>query len=204
MKYLFFSIAALWSLQPQSTQAQFVGAIIQTGIYSPSYTDPSDVKQKVTGKGFLSLGAMYETKFGNSGKIIVPVSLSYSRFGSEQNFGQNKIMTQDANAVSLGGGIKYFMKDDHTILRPFMGLILNYEALINSTYYYDAQQSGNLDWNSNLYAQIQVGLGIETIYTTRLDVYTFFSPGLLNRVDKKVYGIYRDQIVGLGVNILFN
>ena len=204
MKYLFFSIAALWSLLPQTVQAQSVGASIQTGIYSPSYTDPSGLKQEVAGKGFLGLGAMYEIKFGNSGKIVVPVILSYSRFGTEQNFAENQIMTHDANAVSLGGGIKYFMKEDHTTFRPFVGLLLNYEALLNSTYYYDAQQTGDLDWNSNLYAQIQVGVGIETSSNTRLDLYAIFSPGLLNRVDKDIYGTYQDQIVGLGVNMLFN
>lgn len=204
MKYLVFTIAALWSLLPQTMQAQSIGASTQIGIYSPSYTDLSDVKQEVTGKGFLSLGAMYEIKFGNSGQILVPVALSYSRFGSEQNFGENQIMTHDANAISLGGGLKYFMKDDNTTLRPFVGLSLNYEALINSTYYYDAQQSGDLDWNSNLYAQLQAGVGIETSSNTRLDVYALFSPGLLNRIDKDTYGTYQDQIIGLGVNILFN
>ena len=204
MKYLLFPIATLWSLLPTSMQAQSVGASTQVGIYSPTYTDLSDVKQEVSGKGFLSLGAMYEIKFGNSGQIVVPVSLSYSRFGSEQNFGENQIMTHDANAVSLGGGLKYFMKDDNTTLRPFVGFLLNYEALLNSTYYYDAQQSGDLVWNSNLYAQIQAGIGIETGLNTRLDVYAVFSPGLLNRVDKDTYGTYQDQIIGLGVNILFN
>ena len=203
MKYL-FSIAALWSLLPQLMQAQSAGANIQVGTYSPSYTDPSGVKQEVEGKGFLSLGAMYEIKFGNSGKIVVPVSLSYSRFGSEQNFAENQIMAHDANAISLGGGIKYFMKEDHTTFRPFVGLLLNYEALLNSTYYYDAQQSGDLDWNSNLYAQIQAGVGIETGLNTRLDVYAVFSPGLFNRVDKETYGSYQDQIIGLGINVLFN
>lgn len=204
MKYLLFPIAALWSLLPQTMHAQSVGASTQVGIYSPTYTDLSDVKQEVAGKGFLSLGAMYEIKFGKSGKIVVPVSLSYSRFGSEQNFGENQIMTHDANAVSLGGGLKYFMKDDNTTFRPFVGLLLNYEALLNSTYYYDAQQSGDLDWNSNLYAQLQAGVGIKTSSNTRLDVYAVFSPGLLNRVDKDTYGTYQDQIIGLGVNILFN
>ena len=204
MKYLFFSIATLWSLLPQTMEAQSIGASAQAGIYSPNYTDLSDAKQEVAGKGFLSLGAMYEIKFGKSGQIVMPVSLSYSRFGSEQTFGENQIMTHDANAVSLGGGLKYFMKDDNTTLRPFVGLLLNYEALLNSTYYYDAQQSGDLDWNSNLYAQIQAGVGIETGLNTRLDVYAVFSPGLLNRVDKDTYGTYQDQIIGLGVNILFN
>jgi len=204
MKYLFFSIATLWSLLPTSMQAQSVGASAQVGAYSPNYTDLNDVKQEVTGKGFLSLGAMYETKFGNSGQIVAPLTLSYSRFGSEQNFGENQIMTHNANAILLGGGLKYFMKDDNTTLRPFVGFLLNYEALVNSTYYYDAQQSGDLDWNSNLYAQIQAGVGIETGLNTRLDVYAVFSPGLFNRVDKETYGSYQDQIIGLGINVLFN
>ena len=204
MKYLFFSIATLWSLLPQTIEAQSIGASTQAGIYSPTYIDLNDAEQEVEGKGFLSIGAMYEIKFGNSGQIVMPVSLSYSRFGTEQNFGENQIMTHDANAVSIGGGLKYFMKDDNTTLRPFVGLLLNYEALLNSTYYYDAQQSGDLDWNSNLYAQIQAGVGIETGLNTRLDVYAAFSPGLLNRVDKDTYGTYQDQIIGLGVNILFN
>jgi len=204
MKYLFFSIAALWSLLTQTMQAQSVGVSTQVGIYSPSYTDLSDVKQEVTGKGFLSLGAMYDIKFSKSGKIVVPVILSYNRFGSEQNFDENHIMTHDANAVSLGGGLKYFMKDDNTTFRPFVGLLLNYEALLNSTYYYDSQQSGDLDWNSNLYAQLQGGVRFETSSNARLDVYALFSPGLLNRVDKDTYGTYQDQIIGLGVNIFFN
>lgn len=197
-------LAAMFMLSTLKSNAQSVGASAQVGVYSPNYTDLSDVKQEVAGKGILSLGAVYEFKFGRSGQFVVPLCLSYSRFGSEQKFGENQMMTHEANAISLGGGLKYFLKDDNTTLRPFVGLILNYEALLNSTYYYDAQQSGDLAWNPNLYVQIQAGVGIETGLNTRLDVYALFSPGLLNRVDKDIYGTFQDQIAGLGVNIMFN
>lgn len=187
-----------------NARGQSVGATTQVGIYSPSYTNTDGIEEEVTGKGFLSLGATYEIKLGNDGQLAVPFALTYSRFGSEQVFSETQTMQQDANAISLGGGIKYFMNDDDNTFRPFVGLLLSYEALVNSSYYFDAQQSGSLEWKSNLYAQVQVGCGIETGLNTRLDLYGIFNPGLLNRLDSEKYGTYRDQIIGLGVNIVFN
>jgi hypothetical protein len=184
-------------------KAQFIGATAQVGLYAANYTNPSNVKEEVTGKGYLSLGVTYEAKLGEN-QFSIPVVLNYSRFGTEQTIGESQIMTQNANTINLGLGVKYFFKsDDHTI-RPFAAAMASYEALVNSSFYYNAQQAGTLDWGSNAYLGVQAGLGIETGLNARIDIYASFNLGLLNRINSDAFGTYKDQNTCLGVNFIFN
>lgn len=184
--------------------AQSIGATIQAGIYSANYTNMANTSENVTGKGHLSLGAIYEAKLGNKGQFSVPVILNYTRFGTEQNFGENQIMTHNANTINLGVGAKYFFNGDENTLRPFIATIASYEALLNSSYYYDAQQAGDLDWSSNAYIHLQAGIGIETGLNSRIDIFGTFNLGLLNRLDSETFGSYKDRVTGLGINFVFN
>jgi outer membrane protein W len=188
----------------KTSNAQSIGGTAQVGIYAPSYTNLQDAKEQISGTGFMTLGATYEIKFGNEGKQVLPIVLSYSRFGTEQKFGENQVMSNSANSISLGAGYKHFFAGDDNTLRPFVGVLLNYEALVNAKYYYDAQQAGDLAWKSNLYANVQAGVGLETGLNSRIDFYVMANAGLLNRLDKTLYGVYRDHFLGLGVNFVFN
>lgn len=191
-------------LSSNASKAQSVGATAQLGAYSAKYTNPNNTEETVTGKGHLSLGATYEVKLDNKGQLSIPFVLNYTRFGTEQNFGENQIMTQDANTLNLGAGAKYFINSDEHTIRPFAAALISYEALLNSTYYYEAQQAGDLDWRSNAYLGIQMGVGIETGLNARIDIFGSFNLGLLNRLDKETYGTYKDNVIALGLNFVFN
>lgn len=192
------------SILSKTTQAQSFGGTTQFGMYSANYTNPMNQKESLTGKGFLGLGATVELEVGESGKLAIPVVLSYSRFGTEQTIGENQIMSQKASTLNIGGGAKYFLNSEANYIRPFIASLVSYEALLKSTYYYDVNQAGNLEWKSNAQLQIQAGVGFDTGLNSRLDVFGTFNLGLLNRLDKDVYGTYKDRVLGLGVNFVFN
>jgi outer membrane protein W len=204
MKHKLLTTAFIVMMFANSLVGQSIGGMVQMGIYSPKYTNVENAKEEISGTGFITLGAVYELNLGNQGKQIIPIVISYSRFGTEQNFGENQVMTNSANSLTIGAGYKYFFVGDESALRPFVGLVLNYEGLINSKYYYDAQQTGDLDWRSNFYTNFQAGVGVETGLNSRIDFYVTASTGLLNRLDESTFGIYKDNFYGLGVNFVFN
>jgi len=100
--------------------------------------------------------------------------------------------------------LKYTLLEDYNTFRPFIQAGVNYEALVNSSFYYDEVQAGDLDWNSNLYADIRVGGTINTGLNAIIDVFINYNLGLLNRVDATEFGTYKDQNINLGVGIYFN
>lgn len=204
MKHNLLILAFIVMITVKSLVGQSIGGTVQMGIYSPKYINVVNAEEQISGTGFITLGAVYELKLGNQGKQVIPIVISYSRFGTEQNFGENQVMTNAANSLSVGAGYKYFFAGDESAVRPFVGLVLNYEGLINSKYYYDAQQTGDLDWNSNFYTNFQAGVGIETGLNSRIDFYITANTGLLNRLDESSYGVYKDNFYGLGVNFVFN
>lgn len=201
LKYVGIGIISILS---KTTKAQSFGGTAQFGMYSANYTNPMSQKEQLKGKGYLGLGATYEHKIGASGQMSIPMVVSYSRFGTEQVLGENNIMTQNANALNIGAGVKYFLNSEANIVRPFLASLVSYEALLASTYYYDANQAGNLEWKSNAQLNIQAGVGFDTGLNSRVDFFGTLNLGLFNRLDKDVYGTYKDRVLGLGVNFVFN
>jgi hypothetical protein len=204
MKKIIITVVFISMGWTTSLFGQSIGGTVQMGIYSPTYQNLKEVKEDLKGTGFITLGAVYEIKLGDQGKRIIPVVLSYNRFGTEQSFGENQVMTNSANSLSIGAGYKHFFVGDGSTVRPFLGFVLNYEGLVNADYYYDAQQAGKLDWGSNLYGNLQAGVGIETGFSSRIDFYASASMGFLNRLDKSTYGVYKDNFYGVGINFIFN
>ncbi len=194
-----------FSLQTvQESVAQTVGVTATIGSYSASYFNPKNVEETVQGKSSISIGGTYEIPLDIVENLVVPINLTFSKFNSEQRLADYSLMTQKANAVNLASGAKYFFYDENSTVRPFVGAMLNYELYVNSTYYYNTQQSGNLDWKSNLSTIVQTGVGISSDYDSRIDVFAFLNLGMLNRLDKATYGTYKDRVLGVGVNYLFN
>ena len=201
LKMLFLTCGAIFSAK---IQAQSIGGLAQAGIYSANYTNPNGQDENVTGKGHFQIGATYEIKLDNKGQICIPLILNYTQFGTEQSILENQFMSQKAKTINIGAGGKYFFIDDRYSLRPFAAATISYEALVNSNYTYEGTQMGKLDWRSNAFFGLQTGIGIETGLNLRLDIYANYNLGLLNRIDKQDYGTYKDQMLGLGINFIFN
>jgi hypothetical protein len=204
MKKLKMLLLTCGAILTASLQAQSIGGMAQAGIYSAKYTNPNGQNEDVTGKGHLLVGATYEIKLDNKGQLRIPLVLNYAQFGTEQTILENQFMSQKATTINIGAGGKYFFSDDGYSLRPFAAALLSYEALVNSTYSYEGNQMGNLDWRSNAFLTLQTGIGIETGLNLRLDIYAAYNLGLLNRINKEEYGTYKDQMLGLGINFIFN
>ena len=184
------------------TFAQSIGGFASVGKYSPSFTDNNGADQTVSGSSIFTIGASYLKNINSN--IAVPVSISYAQFGAEHQLSDNQVLTSSANTVSIGAGLKYTLLEDYNTFRPFIQAGVNYEALVNSSFYYDEVQAGDLDWNSNLYADIRVGGTINTGLNAIIDVFINYNLGLLNRVDATEFGTYKDQNINLGVGIYFN
>ncbi len=187
----------------QNAQAQSFGVSAQWGSYDAKYATPDNVEQEVTGKSYISIGGVYEQILTSNSQLTLPIQLQFAHFGTEQSFGETQLMTHSANTMSLGAGLKYYTRGTDFSLRPFVALNIGYEAYVNSKYYLNDEQSGELDWKSNLNANIQGGIGFETGLNTRIDLFVTYNLGLLNRLDKSEFGTYTDQMLGLGCNVVF-
>lgn len=204
MKNHFVFMLSLILTISNQLKAQSIGGGAEIGIYSASYVNPENVEEEVSGTGYLSLGGVYELKLGRSDQNIIPISISYARFGTEQTLSNDQTMSHKASNLRLGLGYHYYTRSTDYTIRPFIGAGVAYEALINATYYYNEQQSGKLDWNPNAYLNIKGGIGIETGVNARIDVFANWNLGLLNRVESNTYGTFKDQVLSLGINVIFN
>ena len=201
LKTLLLTCGAIFSAHVHS---QSIGAVAQAGFYTANYTNPNGQIKDVSGKGHLLLGATYEVLLDKKGQLSIPLVLNYTRFGTEQVITESQSMTQKAIALNIGAGGKYFFSGDEYTLRPFLSALVSYEAFVNSSYDFGGTQMGQLDWRSNAYLNLQAGIGIETGLNLRMDIYATHNLGLLNRINTVDYGIYKDQITGLGINFIFN
>lgn len=182
--------------------AQSIGGFASLGNYSPSFTDNKGLDQTVSGSSIFTIGASFVKNINSN--IAVPVSISYAQFGAEHQLYDNQVLTCSANTVSIGAGWKYTLLEDYNAFRPFIQAGVNYEVLVNSSFYYDVLRAGDLDWNSNLYADMKVGGTIYTGLNFIVDIFINYNLGLLNRVDVIDFGTYKDQNINLGVGIYFN
>lgn len=185
-----------------SITAQSIGGSASLGSYMPKFTNPSGNEESVSGKSYLSLGGIYHYNLNDNSAI--PVVLNYTSFSSEHDLGNGEISNQSANSFNIGAGYKYTMGSAENTLRPMFAGIFSYEALINSKYYFDEIQNGDLEWSSNAFLGLQAGVALETGLNAKIEFFAQYQLGLLNRVDATKYGTYKDQVIGLGINVIFN
>ena len=185
-----------------SLTGQSIGGSASIGTYMPKFTNTSSTEEVVNGKSYMNLGGIYHYNINDNSSV--PVVIGYSNFSSEHDLGNGEILTQSANSLNIGAGYKYAFGSAGKTIRPLLSALLSYEALLNSNYYFDEIQNGELDWNSNAFLGIQAGVVLETGLNTKIELFAQYQLGLLNRVDAAKYGTYKDQVLGLGINVIFN
>jgi hypothetical protein len=191
----------LVGLHSSASSAQLAGVGIQTGTYSPSFTNSAGATETVDGKGILMGSFVYEVKPSEQMTFSVPVSISYARFGTEMAINSNQTMTNKAQSLGLGVGYKQFFADPNAWVKPYVHVGAQYEAMIKSTYYYDEFQNGNLDWSRQLFGQLKGGVRIDGGLGVQVDLFAAMDLGLLNRLSTAA--IYRERCFSVGANVLF-
>lgn len=199
---LYFCLLLGFMVFKETVYAQSFGLGVNTGLYNPTYTNSSGVSEKVSGKGILGISIISELSLIESENSKFPVGIHYHRFSTEHQLNEVQTMTNAAQSLQIDLGYKYYFARQEKHIRPFTQLGMAYETLIQSTYFLNEFQQGDLNWKSNLYANIQAGLSFKSSNSSRVDIYGKVGLGLFNRLSEN--GKYTDQIFTLGSNIIFN